>query len=101
MPRKRVRVAGTQDEDLWDITDVDLADVTAPFVSDWLAELMRREVSLHMQRDAYELVRKITNVWYEQASIPNPVAAVKRPRTIPAQEKRAKDCAITAAQCQL
>ncbi len=83
-----------------DLAAVDLADVNAPFVSTWLADLVRREVSPHMQRHAYDLVRTITGIWYEQAGLPNPVAAVKRPKTIPAQERRAKDCALTAEQYQ-
>jgi len=83
-----------------DLALVDLADVNAPFVSAWIAELVRREVSPHMQRHAYDLVRTITGVWYEQAGLPNPVAAVKRPKTIPAQERRAKDCALSAEQYQ-
>lgn len=83
-----------------DFAHVDLADVTAQFVEAWLADLTRRGVSLHMQRQAYDVVRTITGHWHEQAGQPNPVAVVKRPITPPAQEKRAKDSTITAQQYQ-
>ena len=83
-----------------DLADLDLADVNAQAIEAWLAELTRRDVSLHMQRQAYDVVRTITGNWYEQLGQPNPVATVKRPITPPAQEKRAKDSTITLAQYQ-
>jgi integrase len=83
------------------LAHLDLADVTAPVVEQWLADLKRSGVSQHMLRHAYDLVRTITKHWYEQAGVPNPVAAVKRPANPPAStQHRAKDCAITAAQYQ-
>ena len=83
-----------------DLADLDLADITAQTVEAWLAQLTRRDVSLHMQRQAYDVVRTITGKWHDQIGQPNPVASVKRPITPPAQEKRAKDSTITAKQYQ-
>jgi len=83
-----------------DLAHHDLAEVTAQTVEAWLADLKRRDISLHMQRHAYDLVRTILKEWHQQAGTPNPVANVKRPITPPSQEKRAKDCTITAAQYQ-
>lgn len=83
-----------------DLAHVDLHDVTAQFIEQWLADMTNRGVTLHMQRQAYDIVRTILKVWYEQAGQPNPAATVKRPICPPSQERRAKDCTLTAEQYQ-